>query len=155
MIFPIKHENMTARRWPVVTLGLIALNCLVFLGTHRAMDRQDGTFWEVEYRVLILAARHPELKLPPETGQFVSEFQAWDPEDWAKMQRPDYERPGDWYAWMRGVNDPAVLQAEMDSLGADYAEFKAASISQKYGFIPAHPRAIAYFISQFLHAGWF
>ena len=38
MLIPIKHENMTARRWPVVTLALIAINVAVFLFTLSAID---------------------------------------------------------------------------------------------------------------------
>jgi len=38
MLIPIKHENMTARRWPVVTLSLIAINTIVFLFTMTALD---------------------------------------------------------------------------------------------------------------------
>jgi hypothetical protein len=37
MLIPIKHENMEARRWPVVTLALIAINVLVFLFTMSAV----------------------------------------------------------------------------------------------------------------------
>jgi membrane associated rhomboid family serine protease len=38
MLIPIKHENMEARRWPVVTLALITINVLVFLFTMTSMD---------------------------------------------------------------------------------------------------------------------
>ena len=40
MLLPIKHENMEARRWPVVTLALIAINVVVFLGTYPTMEQQ-------------------------------------------------------------------------------------------------------------------
>ena len=38
MLVPIKHENMAARRWPVVTLTLIAINTAVFLLTTMSMS---------------------------------------------------------------------------------------------------------------------
>jgi len=37
-MIPIRHENMTARRWPVVTLSLIVINVVVFLFTISAID---------------------------------------------------------------------------------------------------------------------
>jgi hypothetical protein len=40
MLVPIGHENMSARRWPVITLGLILLNFGVFLSTHWVMETQ-------------------------------------------------------------------------------------------------------------------
>ena len=34
MLIPLRHENMQGRRWPVITIGIIALNVVIFLGTH-------------------------------------------------------------------------------------------------------------------------
>lgn len=154
MLFPVKHENMTARRWPVITLGLIALNILVFLATHGVMDRQDAALSPVEMHLLVLAARHPELNIPSKARQFVSYVRADDPADWAEMQRPDYLLTDDWDAQMRRINDRDQLQAEMDSVASEYSELTDSSIAQRYAFVPAHPRAIAYLSSTFLHAGW-
>jgi len=154
MLFPIKHENMAARRWPVITLGLIALNCLIFLGTHRVMDEQDAVLWPVKTHVLILAARHPELTISPKARQFVADFQAYDPADWADMQSPNFKAIDDWDAQMRGVDDQDELQQEMDSLGTEYSKLTASSIDERYAFIPAQPRPIAYLSNTFLHAGW-
>ena len=63
MLFPIKHENMIAKRWPVITLGLILVNFVVFLCTHRMMDEQDASLWPVKTHILLLAAQHPELTI--------------------------------------------------------------------------------------------
>jgi hypothetical protein len=43
MLIPIGHENMPARRWPVITIGLIVINVVVFLFTSlfiRRLPRQ-------------------------------------------------------------------------------------------------------------------
>ena len=154
MLFPIKHENMTARRWPVITLGLILLNLLVFLGTHRAMDAQEASLLPVKMHLLVLSARHPELTISPKAQQFVADFQAYDPAGWAEMQSPDYKAIDDWDARMRGVDDPEQLQGEMDSIGAEYSKRTASSIEEQYAFIPARPKPIAYVSNNFLHAGW-
>ena len=74
--FPIKHENMTARRWPLITLGLILLNFLIFLCTHQTMENQEEPLLSVKVHVLVLAAQHPELTVPPEAQQLVTDFQA-------------------------------------------------------------------------------
>src|ERR1700693_4306588 len=154
MLFPIKHENMSARRWPVITLGLIVVNFLVFLGTHQAMERQDASLSPVQMHVLILAAKHPELTIPTEARQFVSDFQADDPADWTDIQGPDFNAADDWDTQMRSVNDPEQLQTEMNFVAAEYSRLTASSIEQRYAFIPAHPRPIAFLSSTFLHAGW-
>jgi membrane associated rhomboid family serine protease len=154
MLLPIKHENMTVRRWPVITLGLILVNFLVFLCTYRAMDRQDNALWPVELHLLVLSARHPELTLPPKAHQFVADFQVADPAVWEDLQNLDSKAVDDWDTRMRSVDDPEQLQTEMDSLATEYSSLTAFSITQQYAFIPAHPRPIAYISSNFLHGGW-
>lgn len=154
MLFPIKHENMTARRWPVITLGLILLNFLIFLGTHRTMENQEAPLTSVKMHILILAARHPDLTISSEAQQFVADFQADDPADWAEMQTSDYKAIDDWDAQLRSVDDREQLQTEMDSIAAEYANLTASSIAERFAFIPAHPRPIAYLSSTFLHGGW-
>jgi hypothetical protein len=86
MLFPIKHENMKARRWPLVTIGLILVNTLVFLCTHQAMEDQKDPLLSVKAQVLVLAAQHPELTVPPKAQQLVTDFQRYYPANWAEMQ---------------------------------------------------------------------
>ena len=154
MLFPIKHENMRIRRWPVITLALILLNFLIFLVTHQAMEKQEDSLWSVKMHVLVLAAQHPDLAISPKAQQFVADFQAYDPTDWAEMQSPSFKPIDDWDAQMRSVDDGEQLQAEMDSIAAEYAKLTASSIAERFAFIPAHPRPIAYLSSTFLHGGW-
>ena len=56
MLVPIKHENMAARRWPVVTLALIAINTVAFLFTTMSMSDEAPQLGEVKADILILAA---------------------------------------------------------------------------------------------------
>jgi membrane associated rhomboid family serine protease len=154
MLIPIGHDSMSARRWPVVTFGLILVNLVAFLGTHWVMEKQDPQLWEVRDHILILSARHPQLSLTPKAVEWVDDFKNYDPGDWAQMQKPYYQVIDEWDAGVRMIVDPVALQAEMDSLGDRYAQLMATSISQGYGFIAAHPRPLAYLTSNFLHAGW-
>jgi membrane associated rhomboid family serine protease len=154
VLIPIQHENMSARRWPVVTLGLILLNIAVFLVTHRVMEKQDSELWQTEQHILILAARHPELTLASQVQEWVDDFRNHDPAEWAAMQRVDYDLMDDWDARTRQIDDPAAVRVEMDSLASQYSQRMTNSVSQRYGYVAAHPRAIAYVTSNFLHAGW-
>ncbi|MGA7768609.1 MAG: rhomboid family intramembrane serine protease [Candidatus Sulfotelmatobacter sp.] len=154
MIIPIQHENMSARRWPVITIGLILVNFGVFLNTHWIMEKQQSQLWQTRVHVLILAARHPQLLLTPEVREFVTDFQNRDPDDWVELHKPTSEILDDWDARTRRLDDPAKLQEEMDSLGSQYSQLMASSIDQRYAFIAAHPRPIAYLTSTFLHGGW-
>src|SRR5277367_5375748 len=89
MLIPIKHENMTARRWPVVTIALIAINVVVFLFTMSAMDSEGPELGEVKSHILILAALHPELKMQPESQHLVDGFKQSHPDAWKRVQDPN------------------------------------------------------------------
>ena len=154
MLIPIRHENMSARRWPVVTLALIAINTIVFLATHDALTRQAPELGKVKVHILILAATHPELTLSPGEQQLVTSFRKPNPNEWAKVQDPDRKAIDAWDAHIRLVEEQSQLQEEMDSLAEQYDQLSAASLAEQYAFVPAHPKAISYLTANFLHGGW-
>ena len=152
MLIPIQHENMSARRWPIITLALILVNLLIFAGTHRTMDQQDSQLWKVKKHILILAATHPNLVLTPEAKEYVDGFQNQFPDDWAELQNPNSEIADEWDARTRLIEDPAELQEEMDSLGDEYLRLTASSITERYAFIASPPKAD--YISNFDLPSW-
>jgi len=154
MLIPIRHENMSARRWPVVTLALIAINTVVFLATHDALTHQAPELGKVKAHILILAATHPELTLTPEEQQLVTGFKERNPREWAKVQDPNHKVIDAWDARIRLVNEPYQLQQEMNSLAEQYGQLATASMAEQYAFVPAHPKPIAYLTANFLHGGW-
>jgi membrane associated rhomboid family serine protease len=154
MLIPIRHENMSARRWPVVTLALIAINTIVFLATHDALTHQAPELGKVKAHILILAATHPELNLKPEAQQLVTNFKTRYPTEWLKIQDPSHKIIDAWDARMRLVDDPEQLQQEMDSLAQQLIELRTSSLLEQYAFVPAHPTSISYLTANFLHGGW-
>lgn len=154
MLLPIKHENMSARRWPVITVGLIAVNVLVFLLTHFSMEDQNRQSVEVRAHILILAAMHPELNVPENAQELVRRFHEQNPAGWnaiRNLKAPVYDA---WDARIRMLDSSLKLQDEMDSLGQQYAETSASSILDNYAFVPAHPSLMSYVTACFLHGGW-
>jgi membrane associated rhomboid family serine protease len=154
MLIPIKHENMAARRWPVITIGLIAINVAVFLFTMSAIDDEAPQLGEVKSHILILAALHPELKMQPQSEQLVDGFKQSHPEQWKQVQSPYRDVINAYDAKIRMTEDTSTLQGEMDSLNAQFVNLSKSSITEQYAFIPAHPRAISYLTANFLHGGW-
>ncbi len=154
MFFPIKHENMTARRWPLITLGLILANFAGFLCTHQAMEDQEDPLLSVKAHVLVLAAQHPELMVPPEAQQLVADFRRYYRTKWEELESPD-DKAGDGADTQKeSADDEGELQKEMDAFATEYSKLKAASITERYAFIPARPELVAYFSAMFLHEGW-
>ena len=155
MLIPLRHENMKGRRWPVITIGLIVLNTLIFLGTHGTIEEQQTPRnTEARVRILMLAAMHPGLNMPGEVQEFVTTFEKGDPATWKVLQNPNRDVEDAWDAHMRMMGEPQDWQREMDTLAAQFVENKEVSLVQRYAFVPAHPRAISRLSANFLHAGW-
>ena len=145
---------MTARRWPVITLALIALNTAVFLATNSVIEQQSAQMAPVKTHILSMAAQHPDLTMPADAQQFVTAFQQHQPDLWKQLQHP---KPGLLESLNEGgdrYEDPEALQAQMDSLTAEYSKLEASSIIDQYAFIPTQHKPITYLTANFLHGGW-
>ncbi|HEY6251288.1 MAG TPA: rhomboid family intramembrane serine protease [Candidatus Angelobacter sp.] len=155
MLLPIRHENMSARRWPVVTLGLIALNTVIFLVTHYGVAPPSPKLVaQVPIHILILAAEHPELNMSPEIQHTASYIRDRVPQFWAFLRdrtRPAYDA---WEMEIRELSNPDTLQGEMDSLSQQWLELCASVPSLHYGFIPSERTPFTYVTANFLHGSW-
>ena len=156
MLIPLRHENMQGRRWPVITVGIIALNVLIFLGTHWTMDREAPELGETRLHLILLAAAHPDLKVEGKAADFISTIQTMNPKVWAEATNPRRDVQDEWDARIRMDADehPEVMQDEMDSLARKYEELSQASLIDKYAFIPAHQTMLSLITANFLHGGW-
>lgn len=104
---------MEGRRWPVVTVALIAINVLTFLGTHWTMDGR-AVLPRVRKSVPIssLLLRTPERKMPDDVDQFISEIHM----ELSKQRcNPNRRSEHAWDARIRTIADRDGLQAEMDA----------------------------------------
>jgi membrane associated rhomboid family serine protease len=154
MLIPIGHEQMSSRRWPVITFFLIAVNVCAFLGTFEAIEKQGAQLGKTKAHILLLAAMHPDLRVPAPAQSMVTKFRDVNPSLWNKIQQPNREVVDEWDAKERLVDDADTLQADMDSLGRDYVQQSAESVTEQYAFVPASPKPIAYLTANFLHGGW-
>lgn len=146
---------MSARRWPVVTLGLIAINTLIFLITNYAVEDRSPRLNEVGVHMLILSALHPELQLPAEVEKVVNNFRDRNPKAWAYIKNPNRPVADAWDARMRTLNsDTETLQEELDSLSKEYSELLAGSPAYQFGFIPGEQKPLTYVTANFLHGSW-
>ncbi len=145
---------MSARRWPVITLGLIAVNIIVFLCTHWTMEDQQQQARDVKLHLILLAAMHPELTVPSEVQPMLDTIQKNNPKEWEYIKSDKRPVEDAWDARVRLMDNPEKLQEEMDSLAAQYSQVEATSLTERYAFIPAQSRLITYLTANFLHGGW-
>jgi membrane associated rhomboid family serine protease len=154
LLIPLKHENMQGRRWPIVTFVLIALNLIVFLATDSTIHKQQPEISEVRMQILVLAATHPELDMPIEVQEFVSNFEKSNPEAWKKAGLQFKAMMDAVDPRARRIEDPEELQSAMDSLSQRFHDIQEKSLLLNYGFVPSNPKPISYLTCMFLHTGW-
>ncbi|MGA2419415.1 MAG: rhomboid family intramembrane serine protease [Candidatus Acidiferrum sp.] len=156
MLIPLRHENMEGRRWPVITFALIALNVLIFFGTHWKIEEQEPQRVKVRTHVILLSAMHPELKMPEDVAKFIDEVKSKASTSvWNQVASNSHKSSDAWAAHIRAIEeDPEQLQTEMDTLAQSFEEIRRTSILDNYAFVPAHPTAASYLTCMFLHAGW-
>ena len=154
MLIPIRHENMSARRWPLVTFALIAINAVVFLATFQSLEADNKQVGELKLHIILLGAAHPELNTSPEALEVIRNVKERYPQDWAELANPQRRAVDAWDRKMLQEQDEDELQGEMNSLSVQLQQAKENSITEKYAFVPAHPSAISYLTANFLHGGW-
>jgi len=154
LFIPLRHENNEGRRWPIITISIILLNLVIFLGTHGRIDAESAQRTEVQAHLIMLAAMHPDLTMTPEAQAYIGDFQKKNPGLWHEAQSETRDLADAWDARIRLTEDVTVLQGEMDSLSEQFSSLQRSSVLEKYAFVPAHPSAISYISAAFLHGGW-
>ena len=154
MFIPLRHENMEGRRWPVISIALVLINLVAFLATHGQIEDQNPKTSEVHAHIIMLAAMHPELTMPPDVQAFVTNFQQKNPGLWKEAQNPNRDVADGWDARIRLLDDQKPLQEEMDALVEQFASVQQTSVLDQYAFVPAHPKPVSYLTANFLHGGW-
>jgi len=154
VLIPLRHENMSGRRWPIITFALIGLNVAIFLFTHWKIEEEQPKRAETRLHLLVLAATHPELKTTPKSSEFIEHVKKASGPSWDRIATSPRSLQDSWDARMRLQDDPTILQAQMDTLCQEFEESEHSSLIDNYGFVPAHPRPASYITANFLHAGW-
>ncbi|HET6844775.1 MAG TPA: rhomboid family intramembrane serine protease [Candidatus Angelobacter sp.] len=155
-VIPIGHQGLSARRWPVITIALIAINVFVFLLTISGIKSgNSGKLSQLRLHIRLLAARHPDLTISGDAWKMVEDFKKNEPEVWAQAesQHRDVADASEARRVFTGENTEK-LQEEMDSLTAEYSTLVHEPTVMQYAFVPAQPALIAYITANFLHGGW-
>src|SRR6476469_8612336 len=124
MLLPIRHENMSARRWPVATFALIAINIVVFLATFQTIEGDTKQLGELKLHIVLLAATHPELNTSPEVAEVIRSVKQQYPKDWAELANPHRRAVDEWDRQMLQNQDEDELQDEMNSLSVQLQQTK-------------------------------
>jgi membrane associated rhomboid family serine protease len=156
MFFPVGHENMSGRRLPWITFGLIALNTVIFLFTNGTIEREDVEIHHIEGQILVLSAEYPNVQMTPAAKDVVVAIEVEYPDQYRNLAKK-FEDAAD--AAIRSGRDPHQLSpveadARMAQLCTQFKELQDHSIAWNYEFHPVDPRPWSYITASFLHAGW-
>jgi membrane associated rhomboid family serine protease len=153
MIIPLSHEDHRGRRYPVVTITIIALCVVAFLATFQALDKQEMELAIVKMHIFILAANYPDVQMTPEIQKMVDEFRESEPKLFERMASHNRPIEDEWDARIRMV-DEFDYNAEMASLTEQYTRLAADSFLEKYAFVSVKASPVTAITSAFLHGGW-
>ncbi|MGA9937800.1 MAG: hypothetical protein WBP92_06105 [Candidatus Acidiferrales bacterium] len=145
MIIPLAHENQRGRRWPWVTIAIIAINFVVFLATNGTLDRELQKIDSAELHILLLSARYPDTQMPPDAEEVVGAYKLQHADVYAQMAAPNRTRAVDSWDARFLENPPAQDEAnsEMARFSSELQQARDASIIWKYAFHPFHPTLAA------------
>lgn len=155
MLIPIAHENLRGRRWPYVTIVIIALNLLIFVFTIMPMERESVEIAQAALRVLLFNARFPDLTMSADAAHLISYLKRQQPKQYEEFASQAQQAIAALKDTELGADmKPDEAQAEMDKLCAAYESARDGTIMWDFAFHPYHPKIWSYITSQFLHAGW-
>jgi len=153
VIIPLNHENMHGRRWPYVTVGIIALNAVFFLATHWTIDREVQQMAEIRSHIILLAAAHPDTPMSAAEQKLVESFRGSQAKAWNLLSSTQRTPLDAWDGQMRAWGEPRC-EEEMTLLEAQLDQMEAESTVGRYAFYPSRRVPISYLTANFLHGGW-
>ena len=155
MLIPIAHEDQRGRRWPYVTFAIIALNIVVFLFTNSRMEKEQKQSGEVQFHILALSARYPDLQLSQEETDMVDAFKRERTNLYRTLEPPNRSPLDSWdEQLLSGEWTNTELHAQADALAVQLDRVHHDSLAWNYAFHPYHPTAMSYITANFLHGGW-
>jgi membrane associated rhomboid family serine protease len=155
MIIPIAHEDQRGRRWPYVTIAIIALNVAVFLFTNSRMQTEQRELGTLQLHFLDLSARYPDVQLSQEETDMVDSLKREHATLFAALEIQNRQPIDTWDAQLiSGKWTDADVRGQVAAMTAKLDEMHHDSLTWNYAFHPYHPTATSYITANFLHGGW-
>jgi membrane associated rhomboid family serine protease len=131
------------RRWPYITIAIIAANLLIFLLTHGRLQREANQYIEIESRTLTLVATHPQITVTAAQQALIDAFRNSHPEDWDLMASVP-----------SGAANLDEIRPEITELGRRLDEFQHNSLTARFAVYPPHRSVLSGLTANFLHRNW-
>jgi membrane associated rhomboid family serine protease len=155
MLIPVAHENLRGRRWPYVSIAIIALNFVIFLITIGPMESEQQKSGEIQLHILALSAHYPDATMTPDAAQVVKMFKHDHFVVYEELATPHRQPIDAWDANQLADDWSAEdVNTQMAILGSELEQSHQGSVTWNYAFHPYHPTPWSYVTANFLHGGW-
>jgi membrane associated rhomboid family serine protease len=158
-IVPVTGK-ISRRNLPVVTIGLILFNCLVFFifqSNQANQYREAEGYYFTSGLAGIELSRFIKYRNPSAGGQFdLDTLGRMDEEEIIRCYQ-EMREDGEFIKKLRSEEIITPLDPDYPKwkqLRAEYEHLQSKIVSVKYGFIPAEARPITFFTYMFLHGGF-
>ncbi|MBI5536899.1 MAG: rhomboid family intramembrane serine protease [Deltaproteobacteria bacterium] len=139
LILPLRHSDLVARRWPIVTSAIIVLNLIVFFASMAALRSQNQQWEQERVKVIEYLQEHPYLSVPGgESAYALPKTRAGKA---PRLSPPDAD----------GLQSEQ-LELEQRVLRAETV--REHSVFNQFGYRPRYWNVMTLFTSQFLHGGF-
>jgi membrane associated rhomboid family serine protease len=135
MILPITHEDMVARRWPIVTIAIVLVSLACFAAQLAGRNGGNAEILRSAERLGRYWDEHPYLVLHAPCDRLLRHPPA----------APGEALPLD--------DEAAAEQAQLDALCADVERVLYASPERRFGWVPGRHNWAGLFTHPFLHGG--
>lgn len=150
MLFPISHERMKTRRWPVVTIAIVVFTLLVHGVVMFVTPAAERAVVTKVVEADLLRREQPSLGICPPLAPFVGT-------DFADLEAAT-ERLKDMQARLEGRSTREATEAEHEAKRARYetlcselGDALEALPAQRFGFVPAKKNVLGLVTAVFLH----
>lgn len=160
ILFPLSHEESKVQRYPYITVGIIALNVLLFILTLVFQSECVEDIVAKEKAVLEFYMNNPGVEIPEDKLEKMSPETKYMMETLKKTEEIFFFPGMDGGSY--GNNEEsgeeadraAEAEEEMERLLDEYDAAVENQFYRVYGHIPARGGWFTMFSSMFLHGGW-
>lgn len=146
VLLPYAHDQMRARRWPVVTIAIATVNVLAFAASLWQQSKLEPELTESTDRISTLWSAHRSLELPAGFAATAGSAIAGP----SQLDNSTITGESETLTPERRVE----LQRTLDEEGARFDALVAREPTHRFGFVPSHPHLLTAFTSMFMHAGF-
>ncbi len=155
MIFPISHEDLRGRRWPYITITIVALNVLIFMFTRSTIETGHEQYVHKAEEAFEYYVAHPWLQPKPPLDRMLARLEKAGRKDRLTVEAMKALHESAAQAQGGPTEEAkAEQQSELDALCAASLEAEKNSPLKSYAYVPADNNGMGLITSQFLHGGW-